>query len=107
MNPEVEIDKIIILQRNFSFNDWENNTVHLFREHFKSFIAIENLAKVLMLSTDLTAKGISFYVMTSDIGLANEILEKFNMEKIKEIEGIEQMGLEYGNRELLKLFNRI
>lgn len=94
---------MVILKSNFSFEEWKNNSANLFRENVKSCIGIENLRKVLLLSSEVNENGISFYLISLDIILATQIQLQLNMEIITTIEDLDNLGVEYGNKEILEL----
>ena len=90
------------LQKYFTVEEFKDKSLHVFRNEIKELIAIKNMKNTLMLSSDLKASGITFYVVTLDENFALQMQERFDMQFIQKIEDVANMGIEYGNRAILQ-----
>ena len=87
--------------KSFTFEGWKNNFSSDFRKQIKDFSELENLRKIVLLSTDLNQTGISFYLFVTDFNLGEVYKKHFGMEESSNIVEIDKLGIDFGNTDLI------
>lgn len=91
---------IITSEIKFSFADWENKSVQIFRDNIEKFIGLQHARTSVLLSKDLNKDGVSFFLLTTDLDFAVQVQATFGMKSVPDID-TKNLNIEYGNQVLI------
>jgi hypothetical protein len=90
------------LKRAFSFSDWEKNVPQAYRSKIERIVGIAGVRYSLLFSTSLSKDGMTYYFVTNDRQIANDVLQQMDMSLTTENINYDELGIEFGNSGLLK-----
>jgi len=99
----------LLYKRHFTYKQWEKKEVAGFRSQLTNFIGILNARTSLFFTTDLNRSGITFFFLTTNPMLGQDLELKYSMELTTDVPNLDLLGIESGNEELkglLKSNNR-